>query len=218
MESVEAMTEAAEPRQQSVFKGVREFKEFPAGENFVDVFEDFHEVHRETFQRFGADFVAVRERFDGLRNEAESEERIFEFGHEIPPKFFGFGPVVDHDLEREAFDAFVEGVDLLGGDGDELEAELIEADRARGDFVESFKGRKRFAKAHGGAVDGEREKDALAFEGDAFEMATNRVKRAALPGGKGDGVSIERNLDFRDRGLLVSRTLHKYFIGKFAGN
>lgn len=218
MESVEAMTEAAEPRQQSVFKGVREFKKFSAREYFVDVFEDFHEVQRETFERFGANFVAVRERFDGLRNEAKSEKRIFEFGHQIPPKFFGLGPVVDHHLEREAFDPFVERVHLLGGDRDELETELIETDRARGDFVESFERRKRFAEAHGRAVDGEREEDALAFEGDAFEMATNRVERTALLGGKGDGVSIERDLDFRNRGLLVSRTLHKYFIGTFAGN
>src|SRR5689334_10181391 len=81
MESVEAMTEAAEPRQQSVFKGVREFEQFSAGQNFIDVFEDFHEVQRETFQRFGADFLAMREQFNGLRNEAQSEERIFEFRH-----------------------------------------------------------------------------------------------------------------------------------------
>src|SRR5687767_4194176 len=70
MESVEAVTEAAEPGQQSVFESVREFNEFFAGENFVDVFEDFHKIHRETFERFGADFVAVREHFNRRRNEA----------------------------------------------------------------------------------------------------------------------------------------------------
>ena len=207
------MAKAAEPGEQIVFEGVGEFEQFLALDDLVDVLEDQNEIIGEAFDGTGADVLAVRKHFDGLGNKTQSEEGILQIGHEIPPHFFGLGPFVDHDLEGHAFHAFVEGVNLVGGDADELKTELIETDGARGDFVEGLEGRHGFAEADGDAVDREGEKDAIAFQGHRFQLGADGVQGLPLLERKIHRVPVQGDLDARDRRLSVGRTLHIQFIG-----